>query len=149
MKHNRYVTMVLFISALIFAAAGQVMAQDQACTDKILMQTAVCTRPVGSPYGCEIWKIISRNSQMDYKILSCTYTDNSFSARIESTDASGNKRICIQTEIRRLGKDWRISGTRIETPTRLRVNLSGPARILPGPSGGPPPPGGPPPRSNM
>jgi hypothetical protein len=135
MKNTRDLTMVLFISALIFVAAGQVMAQDQACPDKILMQTAVCTHPPGSTFGCEIWKIIFRNSEMDFKIISCSYTDNSFSARIQSTDASGNKRICIQTETRRLGKDWRISGTRIETPTRLRVNTTGPVSILPAPPG--------------
>ena len=133
MKHSRYVNMVLFISALIFAAAGQVMPQDPACTDKLLVQTAVCTQPVGSPFGCEIWQIISRNSQRDFKILSCSHTDNTFSARIQITDASGNKTICIQTETRRLGKDWRISGTRIETPTRLRVNTTGPASLMPGP----------------
>ena len=133
MKHTRHVTMVLFISAQIFAGAGQVMAQDQDCTDKLLMQTAECTRPVGSPYGCEIWQVIRRNTGMDFRILSCTHTDNTFSARIESTDASGNKSICIQKETRRLGNGWRISGTRIETPTRLRVNLTGPISIGPGP----------------
>jgi hypothetical protein len=133
MKPSRCVTVVLVVFALIVTAAGQVPAQDVDCTEKFLRHGAECTRPPGSPYGCQIWDILSYNSNREVAILSSSYSDNTFSARIESTDASGNKSVCVQTETLRLQEEWRISGTRIESPTRLRVNLTGPASLIPGP----------------
>jgi hypothetical protein len=112
------VTVVLVVFALIVTAAGQVPAQDVDCTEKFLRHGAECTRPPGSPYGCQIWDILSYNSNREVAILSSSYSDNTFSARIESTDASGNKSVCVQTETLRLQEEWRISGTRMHFPRK-------------------------------
>ena len=125
MRKTRDVTIALFLSALIVFAAGQVMAQAQDCPGGILQQTANCTVPPGTTHGCEIWEII--NNDQNYKIVYSSHTDHSFTALIQWTDASGDTQECSQTETYNFGEGMRITGTDIETDTRIRVKHTIPA----------------------
>ena len=138
MKKRRATTIILACLSLLLIVPGQALALF--CTDNMLWQGAVSTRPPNAVVSYEYWNLARDCQIKGYKITDSSHESHYFEVTIQGPDGD----TCTLRKYRRApvsATSWRITGTRIwgGSGHELRVTIGRPMPpgLLPGPKPGP------------